>query len=178
VGRLPLEERVEIKAGSGLASLRSIAHRLDRHPTTIMREIERNAFCHGRYRERHRCGVPKKGGRDAKPRYGATDAQEWARRPKRGRLTLNGKSSTAYYVKTLPRALTVGVPRSTTRLRRGRTEHLTPRNLGFQNSGRSSRRTTFQTRPNDPMLHSPREPRPLPESWQPVPCVNVNVEHK
>ncbi len=76
-------------------SIRSIAGRLGRAPSTILREIERNAFCYGRYRQRHRFGAPKKGGRDAKPRYHATGAQaraqDRARRPKPGKLAGNEK---------------------------------------------------------------------------------------
>jgi Helix-turn-helix domain len=90
-GRLTFEERVKIEVGVRLEKpIREIARWVDRHPTTIMREIERNAFCYGRYRERYRFGAPKKGGRDAKPRYRATGAQartqQRARRPKPGKL--------------------------------------------------------------------------------------------
>ena len=89
--RLTLGERVLIDVGVKTGkSIRKIAEELGRPPSTIMREIERNAFCYGRYRERYRFGAPKKGGRDAKPRYNAAGAQaraqERARRPKPGKL--------------------------------------------------------------------------------------------
>jgi transposase, IS30 family len=94
--RLTLEERADIAVGVWMQeSIRSIARRLGRAPSTIMREIERNAFCYGRYRERYRFGAPKKGGRDARPRYNAVGAQaraqDRARRPKPGKLALNDK---------------------------------------------------------------------------------------
>jgi IS30 family transposase len=94
--RLTLGERVVIDVGVQLGkSIRKIADELGRAPSTIMREIERNAFCYGRYRERYRFGAPKKGGRDAKPRYRAAGAQaraqERARRPKPGKLAVNEK---------------------------------------------------------------------------------------
>ena len=94
--RLTLEERAAIAVGVWMQeSIRSIARRLGRAPSTIMREIERNAFCYGRYRERYRFGAPKKGGRDAQPRYNAVGAQaraqERARRPKPGKLARNDK---------------------------------------------------------------------------------------
>ena len=94
--RLTQDERVEIEVGfKTQESIRSIAGRLGRAPSTILREIERNAFCYGRYRQRHRFGAPKKGGRDAKPRYSATGAQaraqDRARRPKPGKLAGNEK---------------------------------------------------------------------------------------
>ena len=93
---LTLEDRVQIEVGvKTQESIQSIAHRLDRHPSTIMNEINRNAFCYGRYRERHRFGAQKKGGRDAQPRYRATGAhvraQQRARRPKPGKLATNEK---------------------------------------------------------------------------------------
>jgi IS30 family transposase len=92
--RLTLDERVEITVGVKTGeSIRSIANRLGRHPSTIMREIDRNAFCYGRYRQRYRVGAPKRGGWDAKPRYSATGAQaraqERARRPKPRKLAVN-----------------------------------------------------------------------------------------
>ena len=49
--RLTQEERIEIDAGvKAEKSIRDIADRLGRHPSTIMREIDRNAFSYGRYR--------------------------------------------------------------------------------------------------------------------------------
>ncbi|EFG79716.1 integrase core domain protein [Mycobacterium parascrofulaceum ATCC BAA-614] len=92
--RLTQQERVDIEVGVKMQeSIQSIARRLDRCPSTIMREIERNAFCYGRYRQRYRFGAPKKGGRDAKPRYSAVGAQaraqDRARRPKPAKLAVN-----------------------------------------------------------------------------------------
>ena len=94
--RLTLDERVTIEVGVKTGkSIRSIADDVGLHPSTVMREIERNAFCYGRYRERYRFGAPKKGGRDAKPRYNAIGAQarsqQRARRPKPGKLAVDGK---------------------------------------------------------------------------------------
>jgi transposase, IS30 family len=92
--RLTQEERTEIEVGvKTQESIRSIAHRLGRAPSTIMREIERNAFSYGRYRARRRFGAQWRGGHDTKPRYSATGAQaraqDRARRPKTGKLALN-----------------------------------------------------------------------------------------
>ena len=92
--RITFEERVEIEVGvKTQESIRSIADRLGRAPSTIMREIDRNAFSYGRYRSERRFGVPKKGGWQTKPRYSATGAQaraqQRARRPKQGKLALN-----------------------------------------------------------------------------------------
>lgn len=94
--RLTLGERVLIDVGVQMGkSIRKIAQELGRAASTVMREIERNAFCYGRYRERYRFGAPKKGGRDAKPRYNAAGAQaraqQRARRPKAGKLAVNEK---------------------------------------------------------------------------------------
>lgn len=91
---LTLEDRIQIEVGiSTQEPIQSIADRLGRHASTIMNEIDRNSFCHGRYREHHRFGAPKKGGRDAHPRYSATgahaQAQQRARRPKPGKLATN-----------------------------------------------------------------------------------------
>ncbi|GFG50295.1 hypothetical protein MAGR_17360 [Mycolicibacterium agri] len=93
--RLTLGERVVIDVGVRMGrSIRKIAEELGRAPSTVMREIERNAFCYGRYRQRYRFGAPKKGGRDAKPRYrcwGQARAQQRARRPKPGKLAVNAR---------------------------------------------------------------------------------------
>jgi transposase, IS30 family len=94
--RLSFEERVEIQVGVHTReSIRSIAGRLGRNPTTIMREIDRKAFSYGRYREQYRFGAPKKGGWETKPRYSATGAQartqQQARRPKPRKLATNEK---------------------------------------------------------------------------------------
>lgn len=92
--RLTLDERIEIKVGLRLEEpIREIARRLDRAPSTIMREIERNAFRYGRYRSGHRFGASKKGGWETKPRYSPAGAQaraeQRARRPKPGKLAVN-----------------------------------------------------------------------------------------
>jgi transposase, IS30 family len=94
--RLSFDERVEIEVGvKTQESIRSIAHRLGRAPSTIMHEIERNAFAYGRYRARYRFGAQWHGGWDTKPRYNATGAQaraqQRAHRPKPGKLALNEK---------------------------------------------------------------------------------------
>ncbi|GFG51544.1 hypothetical protein MAGR_29850 [Mycolicibacterium agri] len=93
---MTLGERVVIDVGVRMGrSIRKIAEELGRAPSTVMREIERNAFCYGRYRQRYRFGAPKKGGRDAKPRYRAAGAQaraqQRARRPKPGKLAVNAR---------------------------------------------------------------------------------------
>ena len=58
-----------------------------------MREIDRNAFCYGRYRARHRFGAHWRGGWDPTPRYRAGGAQARAqqrrRRPKPGKLAVH-----------------------------------------------------------------------------------------
>lgn len=94
--RLTQVERVEIEVGVKVQeSIRSIADRIGRAPSTIQREIERNAFCYGRYRARHRFGADWHGGWDPTPRYSATGAQaraqDRARRPKPGKLAVNDK---------------------------------------------------------------------------------------
>ena len=61
--RLTLDERNEIQDGMARReSLREMARRLGRAPSTIMREIERNGLCRGRYRSRYRFGVKWHGG--------------------------------------------------------------------------------------------------------------------
>jgi transposase, IS30 family len=90
-GRLSLDERNEIHDGVARGEgIREMARRLGRAPSTIMREIERNAFCRGRYRARYRFGAQWRGGWDPRPRYRASVAQERAceraRRPKPGKL--------------------------------------------------------------------------------------------
>jgi transposase, IS30 family len=92
--RLTQDERIEIEVGvKAQEPIRSIADRLQRAPSTIMREIDRNAFSYGRYRARHRFGAQWRGGWDTTPRYSATGAQaraqDRARRPKPGKLALN-----------------------------------------------------------------------------------------
>ena len=91
--RLSMAEREEIMIGTRRGeSIRSIAGRLQRAPSTIMREIDRNGRCRdapGRYRALHRFGA-NRGGWDAKSGYRAHLAQQRseqrARRPKTGKL--------------------------------------------------------------------------------------------
>ena len=94
--RLSHAERDEIMIGTSQGeSIQSIARRLGRAPSTIMREIDRNGRCReatGRYRPRYRFGADR-GGWDAKSGYRAHLAQarseQRARRPKAGKLTRN-----------------------------------------------------------------------------------------
>jgi transposase, IS30 family len=91
--RLSAAEREEIMIGTRQGeSIRSIARRLERAPSTIMREIDRNGRCRdapGRYRALHRFGA-NRGGWDAKSGYRAHLAQQRseqrARRPKTAKL--------------------------------------------------------------------------------------------
>jgi len=91
--RLSIVEREEIMIGTAAGeSIRSIARRLGRAPSTIMREIYLNGRCMGamgRYRALHRFGA-NRGGWDAKSGYRASLAQARsetrARRPKTGTL--------------------------------------------------------------------------------------------
>jgi transposase, IS30 family len=88
------EEREEIQDGvARQESIREIARRLGRHPTTVMREINRNGWCRGRYRARYRFGAQWRGGWDPKPRYRARTAHgrahERARRWAPGKLATN-----------------------------------------------------------------------------------------
>lgn len=91
--RLSIDEREEIMVGTGRGeSIRSIARRLGRAPSTIMREIANNGrtrMAPGRYRALHRFGA-NRGGWDARSGYSATLAQQRtearARRPKTGKL--------------------------------------------------------------------------------------------
>ena len=90
---ISIAEREEIMIGTRSGeSIRSIACRLGRAPSTIMREIDRNGHCRdatGRYRALHRFGA-NRGGWDAKSAYRASLAQgrseQRARRPKTGKL--------------------------------------------------------------------------------------------
>lgn len=94
--RLSIDEREEIRIGTAQGeSIRSMAQRLKRAPSTVMREIARNGYCReapGRYRALHRFGG-NRGGWDAKSGYRAHLAQcrseARARRPKAGKLTRN-----------------------------------------------------------------------------------------
>jgi transposase, IS30 family len=91
--RLSADEREQIMIGSAQGeSIRSIADRLGRAPSTIMREIANNGVARnrtGRYRALHRFGA-NRGGWDAKSGYSARIAQrrseQRARRPKAGKL--------------------------------------------------------------------------------------------
>jgi IS30 family transposase len=91
--RLSPGEREQIMIGASQGeSIRSIAGRLGRAPSTIMREIHSNGRCRearGRYRALHRFGA-NRGGWDARSGYSARIAQrrseERARRPKAGKL--------------------------------------------------------------------------------------------
>jgi transposase, IS30 family len=91
--RLSADEREQIMIGTAQGeSIRSIADRLSRAPSTIMREIADNGVARnrtGRYRALHRFGA-NRGGWDAKSGYSARIAQrrseERARRPKAGKL--------------------------------------------------------------------------------------------
>ena len=91
--RLSPDEREQIMIGTAQGeSIRSIAARLGRAPSTIMREIANNGGVRGltgRYRARHRFGACQRGG-DARSGYSARIAQrrseQRARRPKAGKL--------------------------------------------------------------------------------------------
>jgi transposase, IS30 family len=91
--RLSAEEREQVMIGTAQGeSIRSIARRLQRAPSTIMREIARNGSMRGltgRYRAWYRFGA-RRAGWDAKSGYSARIAQrrseERARRPKTGKL--------------------------------------------------------------------------------------------
>ena len=93
--RLSFEEREEIALGvAAKESIRSIAGRLGRAPSTISREIAINGRHRGAatYRGRHRFGAPWRGGHDPQPRYKASVAQHRsamrAARPKPRKLDL------------------------------------------------------------------------------------------
>ena len=90
--RLNLEEREEISLGvAAQESVREIARRLGRAPSTIAREIRNNSSARrGRYRPQYRFGAQWQGGPQRRPRYTPTAAQarsqRRARRPKLGKL--------------------------------------------------------------------------------------------
>jgi transposase, IS30 family len=92
--RLTFEEREQIALGVKVGeSIQGMARRLERAPSTIMREIYRNGLCRGRYRGRYRFGAARwRGGWEPTPRYLASTAhtRSWlrARRPKPGKLAL------------------------------------------------------------------------------------------
>jgi transposase, IS30 family len=91
--RLSADEREQIMIGTSQGeSIRSIAGRLERAPSTIMREIANNGVARGatgRYRAKYRFGACQRGC-DAKSGYSARIAQrrseQRARRPKTGKL--------------------------------------------------------------------------------------------
>lgn len=91
--RLSADEREQIMIGTAHGeSIRSMARRLGRAPSTIMREIAHNGVMRGhvgRYRARYRFGA-RRAGWDAKSGYSARIAQrrseQRARRPKTGKL--------------------------------------------------------------------------------------------
>lgn len=91
--RLSPDEREQIMIGTSQnESIRSIAGRLKRAPSTVMHEIANNGAARGltgRYRAKHRFGA-RQGGWEAKSGYSARTAQrrseERARRPKAGKL--------------------------------------------------------------------------------------------
>lgn len=91
--RLSIDEREQIMIGTAQGeSIRSMAARLGRAPSTVMREIAHNGVMRGhvgRYRARYRFGA-RRAGWDAKSGYSARIAQlrseQRARRPKTGKL--------------------------------------------------------------------------------------------
>jgi len=91
--RLTHDEREQIMIGTSQGeSIRSMARRLGRAPSTIQREIKNNGWMReatGRYRAMYRFGA-NRGGWDAKSKYSARVAQrrseQRARRPKTGKL--------------------------------------------------------------------------------------------
>lgn len=94
--RLSYEEREEIALGLAAGeSIRSIAARLGRAPSTISREVNNNGKCRGRYRSHYRFGARWHGGWEPTPRYKATVAQvkseRRARRAKPGKLVDNDR---------------------------------------------------------------------------------------
>lgn len=91
--RLSADEREQIMIGTAQGeSIRSMAARLGRAPSTVMREIAHHGVMRGyvgRYRGRYRFGA-RRAGWDAKSGYSARIAQlrseQRARRPKTGKL--------------------------------------------------------------------------------------------
>jgi IS30 family transposase len=91
--RLSLAEREEIAAGvAARLSIRQIARLLERQPSTIKREIDRNADDGARYRRLERPGADRRG-RPGVTRYRASSAQaradQRARRPKAAKLAVD-----------------------------------------------------------------------------------------
>ena len=93
--RLSLDEREEISLGvASKESVRAIARRLGRAPSTISREIRNNSKpSHNLYRPQYRFGAPWRGGPERRPAYKPSAAQSRsqrrARRPKLGKLAGN-----------------------------------------------------------------------------------------
>jgi transposase, IS30 family len=98
--RLSLDEREEISLGvAAKDSVRNIARRLGRAPSTISREIKHNSSAgRGLYRPQYRFGASWRGGPERKPRYKPSAAQarsqRRARRPKFGKLAGNERLRT------------------------------------------------------------------------------------
>lgn len=90
--RLSFEEREEISVGvAAQESVRHIARRLGRAPSTISREIKRNSRPgRNHYRPQYRFGAPWRGGPLRRPQYRAVTAQARSQRracrPKLGKL--------------------------------------------------------------------------------------------
>jgi IS30 family transposase len=105
--RLTLEERIEIQAGvHAEESMRSIAERLKRAPSTIKREIDNNAELRCRYtgrksgyRRKHAFGA-RQSGSSAKVDYRAMSAHDRsadrARRPKLSKLSKLAENDTLH----------------------------------------------------------------------------------
>lgn len=95
--RLSFEEREQIALGvAAKESVRDIARRLGRAPSTVSREIRNNSVAgRGHYRPQYRFGACWRGGPERTPRYTATAAysksQRRARRPKTSVLAANDR---------------------------------------------------------------------------------------
>jgi IS30 family transposase len=93
--RLSPDDREEISLGVAAGeSVRHIARRLWRAPSTISREIKRNSKTgRNRYRPQYRFGARWRGGPERRPQYKASAAQarsqRRAYRPKPGKLAVN-----------------------------------------------------------------------------------------
>jgi IS30 family transposase len=93
--RLTLDEREEISLGvAAKESVRDIARRLGRSPSTISREIKNNSKpSRNLYRPQYRFGASWRGGPERRPRYKPSAAQarsqRRARRPKLSKLAGN-----------------------------------------------------------------------------------------
>jgi IS30 family transposase len=93
--RLSPDDREEISLGVAAGeSVRHIARRLWRAPSTISREIKRNSKTgRNRYRPQYRFGARWRGGPERRPQYKASAAQARSQRracrPKPGKLAVN-----------------------------------------------------------------------------------------